>query len=275
MRFELHCHSYYSRGTKIPWECLYSPAEVVRHAKKAGLGGLALTDHRVTEGLKEAGREARKQGLVFIPGQEIHTEAGHLLALGINSRIRNGMQLEESLEAIHSQGGIAVAPHPFDIKKDGIGNEIDKVDAVEVFNSINLDQFSNRLARIKARRLGKPEVVGSDAHSLDMLGLSVNIIEASDMDGALKAIRKGHVQHEKRYVPLKTVLSWVCDRFAMSYQDILAYINHNYSYPKAGIARFFLDSYMSSKRSEIWKILAQIGVSSSKIYGAMNFVARY
>jgi predicted metal-dependent phosphoesterase TrpH len=275
MRYELHCHSYYSRGTKIPWEVMFSPSEVVRYAKRIGLDGIALTDHRVTSGLAEARKEARKQKIVFIPGQEVHSRKGHILALGISERIRNNQDLEESLDDIRRQGGIAVAPHPFDIKKDGLGYEFVKADAVEIFNSINMDQFSNVLAEVKARKFRMPAVVGSDAHSLEMIGSSVNIIRAGSMDDVLKAIKKGSVKHEKRYVSLKVLMAWAASRMSMSYHEIMAYINQNYYFPKSYLAKFMLDQFMRSKGSEAWKILAQIGVSSSKVYGALNFIARY
>ena len=275
MKFEIHCHSYYSKGTKVPWEVMYSPKEVVRQAKKIGLDGLALTDHRVTTGLPEAKKEAKKQKIVFIPGQEVHTKQGHILAYGINESIRNNVDLDESLDAIRKQGGITVAPHPFDIKKDGVGNDFVKADAVEIFNSINLDQFSNMLAEIKAKKSGMPMVVGSDAHSLDMMGLSVNIIKADNMDEFLKAIKSGKVKHTKKYVPLKVLMAWVSSRIVMSYHDVLAHINQNYSFPKNHIARFMLDKYINNKGSEAWKILAQFGVSTSKVYGMANFVSRY
>ncbi|GAA2236942.1 PHP domain-containing protein [Herbiconiux moechotypicola] len=74
---DLHTHSRVSDGTE-------SPAELVRAAKRAGLGTVALTDHDSTAGWAEAGAEALVQGVTLIPGMELSTRVGwssvHLLA---------------------------------------------------------------------------------------------------------------------------------------------------------------------------------------------------
>lgn len=63
---------------------MVAPAEVVRRAAAAGLGGLSLTDHDTVEGVGEAGSEARRLGLRFLVGAELSAnEPGrsvHLLA---------------------------------------------------------------------------------------------------------------------------------------------------------------------------------------------------
>ncbi|MDX1394085.1 MAG: PHP domain-containing protein [Gemmatimonadota bacterium] len=80
-RVDLHLHSTASDGT-------VSPTEVVRRAARAGLAGLSLTDHDTTLGLDEAGSEAERLGLRFLPGAELSaTEPGrsvHLLAFGFD-----------------------------------------------------------------------------------------------------------------------------------------------------------------------------------------------
>ena len=58
---DLHVHSTISDGS-------YTPAEVVALAKKKGLSALTLTDHESTAGNAEAGAEAAKIGIDFIPG---------------------------------------------------------------------------------------------------------------------------------------------------------------------------------------------------------------
>jgi len=61
---DLHAHSTASDGS-------YSPAEVVRLAKDAGLRAMALTDHDTTDGLAEAVAAGRELGVEVIPGVEI------------------------------------------------------------------------------------------------------------------------------------------------------------------------------------------------------------
>ncbi|MGQ7786946.1 PHP domain-containing protein [Nesterenkonia sp. PF2B19] len=66
MGVDLHTHSYCSDGTQ-------SPADVVATAARAGLDGLALTDHDTTVGWAEAMRAAQEHGILLIPGMEITT----------------------------------------------------------------------------------------------------------------------------------------------------------------------------------------------------------
>ncbi len=78
-QYDLHCHSTASDGEK-------SPLELVRHAVSHGVEVLALTDHDVTDGLAEAGKEAQLLGIEFISGVEISVSWGkHVLHIvGLN-----------------------------------------------------------------------------------------------------------------------------------------------------------------------------------------------
>ncbi|MDR1374827.1 MAG: PHP domain-containing protein [Treponema sp.] len=78
---DLHTHSRASDGS-------LHPDELIREAARRGLRAIALTDHDTIGGLDRAKDEARKQGIIFIPGIEIEIERQvtgefHLLGLGI------------------------------------------------------------------------------------------------------------------------------------------------------------------------------------------------
>ena len=64
---DLHTHSNASDGSM-------APAEVVRHAKAAGLSAIALTDHDTTDGLAEAQEEAARAGLELVCGIELSAD---------------------------------------------------------------------------------------------------------------------------------------------------------------------------------------------------------
>lgn len=74
---DLHTHSSASDGTE-------PPALVVRQAVRAGLTVVALTDHDTTRGWEEAADEARRVGIVLVPGIEVSCSrrgrSVHLLA---------------------------------------------------------------------------------------------------------------------------------------------------------------------------------------------------
>ncbi|MBD0379331.1 PHP domain-containing protein [Paenibacillus sedimenti] len=68
MQADLHTHTTASDGTQ-------RPSENVRMAFKAGLGGVAITDHDTVSGIAEALDEGRKLGIEVVPGVEISTVA--------------------------------------------------------------------------------------------------------------------------------------------------------------------------------------------------------
>lgn len=90
---DLHTHSTASDGT-------FSPRELVRHAKKSGLRGFALTDHDTISGITEALEEAGTVGIEFIPGVEISVQFSsemHILGYFNEGSVHNVENLLEKL----------------------------------------------------------------------------------------------------------------------------------------------------------------------------------
>lgn len=63
---DLHFHSIYSDG-------IYTPEELLNHAKKKELSVVSLTDHDTIKGLERAEKQAAKLGIKFIYGVEINS----------------------------------------------------------------------------------------------------------------------------------------------------------------------------------------------------------
>lgn len=78
---DLHIHTIYSDGT-------FTPEEVVRRAKSAGLKAISITDHDAVEGIEPAILAGKAVGVEVIPGVELSvTYQGkdiHLLGYFIN-----------------------------------------------------------------------------------------------------------------------------------------------------------------------------------------------
>jgi predicted metal-dependent phosphoesterase TrpH len=272
MKFELHCHSHYSKGKKIPTEGTDSPRDILRAAKNLGLGGIALTDHSTNRGWKEAKEHAKKLGLVFIPAIEISSLSGHIIGLGMNERIEDGLYLEETLDKIREQGAVSIAAHPFDVRGQGIGKLALKADAIESFNSMNVDRLSNRAAQRFARKCGKPSVAGSDAHTKEMLGCCMNEIDAHDMDSCLGEIRSGRVSFQTSYIPLEKLLPWVKRRFALSYPDVMDYMERNYRQPKRWISERLVHKFVNDRNERLWYWLGETGLAGARGYGLVKMV---
>jgi predicted metal-dependent phosphoesterase TrpH len=82
--FDLQSHSDRSDGA-------LAPAEVVRHAARAGVELLALTDHDTVDGVEDALATARDDGLRLVPATELSAvhedqEDLHVLGYGIDHR---------------------------------------------------------------------------------------------------------------------------------------------------------------------------------------------
>jgi hypothetical protein len=268
MLAELHCHSHHSRGVKVFTEGMASPLQIVKYAKQLGLDAIAVTDHHTVKGGVEALKYGKKINITVIPGVELNTEAGHLIGLGVEEEIGNKLSLDESLEKIREQGGVTVAPHPFDIKNEGIKNNAIKADAIESFNAISLDRISNIKSTRYANTCGKAKVNGSDAHSLEMIGYAVTNLDAWDLDSALSAIRKGRTFLKNEYIPVPVVTNWAVERLASSYEHTLDYINKNYTFPKDAIARKMLGLVHKSpgRIDYFFKALGYFAIGNAFLY---------
>lgn len=240
MKVELHAHTHHSRGTKILYDGIEPPEVMVKRAKQLGLGAIAITDHNTTLGLKEAIAAGKKHGVLVIPGEEINSRNGHTLALGIQETIRPGLSVQETVDLIHAQGGIAIAVHPFDIKHDGLREKAKICDAIEVFNGINIDRISNIRSRKFAEKHDMIKVAGSDAHTAAMVGSGLIVTDAIDVDGVLKSIRKGRISIECNYPSVGVIKDYSVIKLKMSYGHVWNYMEEHYSRPKRFVGKKLL-----------------------------------
>ncbi len=269
MRFELHCHSCHSRGSKIPFEGIPSPEDIVRHAKALGLDGVAITDHLTTKAWDAARKEAKRQGIIFIPGVELQTREGHLIALGISEPVANFLGVEETVEKIHEACGIAIAPHPFDIRGEGLKRLAFRADAVEIFNALNIDMINNRFTASLFRKTDAGMVVGSDSHTLATLGLCVNIMDAHDVPSLLRCIKKRQVRFETRYTPMGEIIVWTRYRLENSKEDVYAYISEHYGWPKTWLYSKMLKKFLATSDAP-WRALAEMSLGAVRGYGILK-----
>jgi predicted metal-dependent phosphoesterase TrpH len=173
-RADLHMHTTASDG----WP---SPHELVDHARTVGLHVIAVTDHDTIEGaLRAADRAARWSRPRVVIGEEVSSREGHIVGLFLERRVRPGMSAQATVNAIHEQGGLAVAVHPFwRTQRRARGGPVHGVgwlaaeldfDAVEVENATPGFYLFNQMARRLTLAQEAAEVGGSDAHILDAVG---------------------------------------------------------------------------------------------------------
>ena len=201
LRCDLHVHTSFSKdGESSVEECL-------RVAEERGLDAIAICDHDTMEGVRYA--QSIPSPVLIIPGIEVSTHEGHMIALGIEEPIPEGLPFEESVRRAHRMGALVILPHPYHKWRHGVAlklrDALEMVDAVESFNSRYITGSANRKADRTARILGKPRVAGSDAHNARFIGYGETQVDAEkDIDAILEAIRKGLCHTRGRMTPLRT-----------------------------------------------------------------------
>lgn len=201
---DLHIHTHFSDGTD-------SPIGVLSSARRAGLDVIAITDHDAIEGALEAAAVAESLGPTpqVVVGEEVSSRDGHILALFIRELVPADLSAEETVAAIHAQGGLAVAAHPYwRVGREGrtgrvyaVGELIAEVafDAIEVINGGFTPSMvaANARAGRRAQELGRTVVGGSDAHVRHAVGWahtrfagrSARALRQSIVDGQTSARR--------------------------------------------------------------------------------------
>ncbi|MCL2135893.1 MAG: CehA/McbA family metallohydrolase [Candidatus Bathyarchaeota archaeon] len=198
IRADLHVHTTYSNDSLI------TPKDLIYYAKKNGLNAVAVTDHNRFDGAIKIAKET--QDFLVIPGIEISSSEGHIVALNINKSIQKGLTAVETVEHIHNAGGIAIAAHPYVYFKGCLRNAVcNAFDAIEVINARAFPfQKSVKKAQKAAETFKLSQVAGTDAHYGPQIGCGYTIIEVEEptVEEVTKAILHGRCQPHGQQVPL-------------------------------------------------------------------------
>jgi predicted metal-dependent phosphoesterase TrpH len=192
-----------------------TPQELVDHAaRRAKLDVIAVTDHDTIEGaLRARDHAAKRARFHVIVGEEVSSRDGHIVALFLERRVRPGMSAAATVDAIHDQGGLAVAVHPFWRTQKrtragvvhGVGwlaAELD-FDAIEVENATPGFYLVNQLAHRLNLGLGAAELGSSDAHILDAVGRAFTEFPGKTPEALRAAIESGKTAaRRRRYRPV-------------------------------------------------------------------------
>lgn len=209
---DLHMHTTSSDGVMSPYAVINEIVFGNLIAKKSGVGicftVIAITDHDSIEGAliaQDYYNNIHNDGeLEIIVGAEVSSASGHIIALNINENIKMGMSASDTIDAIHSQGGLAVAAHPYSylpFLKDfkGVGKLIyhdvigRKFDAVEIRNSNPTEIINNHITQLVNNRNFKTSVVGgSDSHFQSAIGKAFTVFPGKSKKDLLDAIKSNN-----------------------------------------------------------------------------------
>ena len=208
IKVDLHTHS------ELSFDGRDSVEDLLERASLVGLDAIAITDHDEIDASLEAERKSSKYDVIAIPGMEVTSDVGHVLAIGIREHVDKGLSFEETVERIRGLGGVAIVPHPFQKTRHGVGVKISderlsKIDAVEVYNSRLITGRGNRRAKHFAERYNLTMTGGSDAHIAKMVGMAGVRVQTEEdtVESIVKSIREGRTEVWGQKTPLGITIS--------------------------------------------------------------------
>ena len=281
VRTELHCHNEFSNfqlGLKeAPYDCGISIEEQIEQAYKIGLDAFFITNHNTLDGYKSLleykENHEKYQHIQVYPGEEITTDKGiHVLAYGLTDTIKAGKSITEILDIIKNQGAVSCAPHPFGLN-NGLREKAVLCDLIEVFNSNNVDRYSNMRATYFAKSNKMIEISGSDSHILSTLGRCTNLVDSeNNLDDILDAMRKGRIIIENTgYITSREMIEHAKYKIENSKDDIIRYFKENHPH-LTGLCRFLITAFESNPDSVVWTAMYRIAVHlTTKLSNKINF----
>lgn len=142
-------------------------------ALEAGLACIGITDHDELRSGLIAEEYAARHGLplLVIPGMEVTTDDGHLVALGVRNPIPAWLSIAETIPLVHAQCGTVILPHPFSPQLRARQD----VDAMERLN--------HRYGDFPVHRDDIAVIASSDAHAPDDLvaNLHVTLLDVTEI----------------------------------------------------------------------------------------------
>ncbi len=205
-KFDLHIHSTCSKHPFFGVDGMCPPKEIVKTAIKKGLNGIAVTDHDTVRGSLLVAKIVKdlnyNHDFLVIPGAELRSKHGDILALGITDEIKGTKRLPavEVVEKVQDHGGLAIKAHLF--KTNFFGSKLEKCtkwirrmngtkfNGIETYNG-GSSETANNLADCLATKHKYSKTGGSDAHILSHIGSGLTMIDAElTVDDVLEAIRK-------------------------------------------------------------------------------------
>ena len=204
-RADLQLHSDLGDG-------LSSIEEILESAERAGLDVIALTDHDDIRGAFQLRDLAarRSSPVEVVPGVEVTTRSGHLLALWIEDEVPMFSSLAQALARIHKAGGVAVVPHPLSYLTLSIGegalrqlaayrDDSRMVDAIELRNPSYAGRVrASRALWLNAHVLRVAETGSSDAHHAALVGTCWTDFPGTTSDDLRTALRAHQTKADGR-----------------------------------------------------------------------------
>lgn len=164
IKIDLHTHSQASPDGALT-------AEDYRAILEGGLlDYVAVTDHNRTDFAFQLQKELGELGKRIIVGEEIRSSEGEIIGLYLRETVPPHLSAQETVDAIHAQGGLVCIPHPFETVRQGM-QEADletiaaEVDIMEVHNGRAVFQNKSKQAYAWVALRNCTGAASSDCHA--------------------------------------------------------------------------------------------------------------
>lgn len=203
---DFHVHAFPGDGALPGWD-------LRRDARRLGLDALVVSNHNQTLAAAIGGAlSSGNTWPLLLPAQELTTPQFHIVAVGVRKTVDWRLPERELLDAIHRQGGVAIAAHPgpdsWTSRDDAILAALDGAEVAHPMADFmddgraHLDSF---FARARTQNPTLAPIGSSDFHIAGAPGYCRTYVlaRAVTADAILDAIREGHTvaedRHGKRY----------------------------------------------------------------------------
>jgi predicted metal-dependent phosphoesterase TrpH len=210
---DLHIHSTYS------YDATTTVRAILKYASDVGLDVIAVTDHDDIRGSLEARELAPQYGIESIPAVEVTTKDGHLVALFVESLPPSGLSFVDTLIQIGEQGGIVIAPHPFNnlpssLSMEAVIGALTNPRAKAVLKGIETHNMGTQAFDSIAQKLSiylpLAKIASSDAHVYWAIGAGRTEFPGKTSQDLRKALEQNTtvpIPYQEEF-SARAVLSW-------------------------------------------------------------------
>lgn len=175
---DLHTHSIASPDGGL------TAADYQKMLESGPLDYIAITDHNTADFALELQSKLGKFGKLgerIIVGEEIRTTKGEIIGLYLTKTIPKLLTPQQTVQAIHDQGGLVCIPHPFENVRRGMQAKdlediANDVDMIEVHNGRAVFQNKSKVAYAWAKAHAVLGVASSDSHAVPGWGRTYTVI---------------------------------------------------------------------------------------------------
>lgn len=191
MLIDLHNHTWPRSHDSV-----LDPRDLAQRAKDAGLDAICLTEHDALWPEDEAQQIAEEICTIVIPGCEVSTDPGHILAWGMEKYVFGMHRVERLAEHVYERGGALVFAHPYRrqiawkddqeewdmaVEKALNSPAMEHVIALEILNGRGKER-ENRFSADLAAASGMNGTAGTDSHAVHDIGKVATWFETDSIE---------------------------------------------------------------------------------------------